>query len=50
MPVRVAVTGRDKSPGLFEMLRVIGNDRVRSRIADAIEVLREQQAALSVGN
>jgi glutamyl-tRNA synthetase len=39
MPVRVAVTGRDKSPGLFETLRVIGNVRVRARVAAAIEGL-----------
>lgn len=40
MPIRVAVTGKDKSPGLFETLRVIGNDRVRRRLASAIETLR----------
>ncbi|HKG26899.1 MAG TPA: glutamate--tRNA ligase [Thermomicrobiales bacterium] len=42
MPIRVAVTGRDKSPGLFETLRVIGNERVRTRLAAAIELLRGQ--------
>jgi glutamyl-tRNA synthetase len=41
MPVRVAVTGRDKSPGLFETLRVIGNERVRARVAAATELLGE---------
>jgi len=40
MPIRVAVTGRTQSPGLFETLRVIGNDRVRSRIKDAISALQ----------
>jgi len=40
MPVRVAVTGRTQSPGLFETLRVIGADRVRARVAEAIERLR----------
>jgi glutamyl-tRNA synthetase len=39
MPIRVAVTGRTQSPGLFETLRVIGNDRVRSRLDDAINHL-----------
>lgn len=39
MPIRVAVTGRTESPGLFETLRVIGDDRVRARIRAAIEVL-----------
>jgi len=41
MPVRVAVTGRTQSPGLFETLRVIGAERVHSRLQDAIERLRE---------
>jgi glutamyl-tRNA synthetase len=40
MPVRVAVTGRTRSPGLFETLRVIGAERVRARVAEAIERLR----------
>jgi glutamyl-tRNA synthetase len=42
MPIRVAVTGRDKSPGLFDTLRVIGDERVRARIAAAIDLLRDQ--------
>ena len=50
MPIRVAVTGRDKSPGLFETLRVIGNERVRARIAAAIELLREQVGAAVAGD
>ena len=49
MPIRVAVTGRTESPGLFETLRVIGNDRVRSRVAAAIDRLSEHQAQLSAG-
>lgn len=40
MPIRVAVTGRTQSPGLFETLRVIGNERVRSRLDDAIGYLQ----------
>jgi glutamyl-tRNA synthetase len=40
MPVRVAVTGRSQSPGLFETLRVIGAERVRTRVAAAIDLLR----------
>lgn len=39
MPIRVAVTGRAESPGLFETLRVLGDDRVRARIRKAIELL-----------
>jgi glutamyl-tRNA synthetase len=41
MPVRVAATGRTQSPGLFETLRVIGAKRVRARVAEAIDRLRD---------
>jgi glutamyl-tRNA synthetase len=41
MPVRVAVTGRTQSPGLFETLRVIGAERVGARVAAAIDHLRD---------
>src|ERR671911_1059136 len=40
MPVRVAVTGRTQSPGLFETLRVIGAERAGARVAEAIARLR----------
>jgi len=43
MPIRVAVTGRTQSPGLFETLRVIGKDRVQRRIERAILLLGEAQ-------
>ncbi|HEX5164721.1 MAG TPA: glutamate--tRNA ligase, partial [Thermomicrobiales bacterium] len=39
MPIRVAVTGRTQSPGLFETLRVIGQDRVVERLDAAIAKL-----------
>lgn len=39
MPIRVAVTGRTQSPGLFETLRVIGKERVTNRIHGAIDLL-----------
>jgi glutamyl-tRNA synthetase len=41
MPIRVAVTGRTQSPGLFETLRVIGDPRVLERVTAAIDILRE---------
>jgi glutamyl-tRNA synthetase len=41
MPIRVAVTGRTQSPGLFETLRVIGAERVRARVSAAVEQLRD---------
>jgi glutamyl-tRNA synthetase len=40
MPIRVAVTGRTQSPGLFETLRAVGDRRCRERIARAIALLR----------
>lgn len=45
MPIRVAVTGRTESPGLFETLRVIGDERVRARIRTAIELLSAPPAS-----
>ena len=39
MPIRVAVTGRTESPGLFDTLRAIGQERVRGRIKQAIALL-----------
>ena len=40
MPIRVAVTGRTQSPGLFETMRVIGQERCRERVREAIAMLR----------
>jgi glutamyl-tRNA synthetase len=45
MPIRVAATGRTQSPGLFETLRVIGQDRVEARVAGAIEKLKAASPA-----
>jgi glutamyl-tRNA synthetase len=39
MPVRVAISGRTATPGLFETLAVLGQERVVKRIANAIKVL-----------
>jgi glutamyl-tRNA synthetase len=39
MPIRVAATGRTQSPGLFETLRVIGNDRLLARLDRAVSLL-----------
>jgi glutamyl/glutaminyl-tRNA synthetase len=38
---RVAVTGRAVSPGLFEVLELLGPDRVRARIHGALNFLRK---------
>jgi len=40
-PLRVAVTGRDASPGIFEVLAFLGRIKVLARIDDAIVRLRE---------
>jgi glutamyl-tRNA synthetase len=39
MPVRVAVTGRTATPGLFETMEVLGKEVCRTRLRDAIAVL-----------
>ena len=41
MPIRVAITGRTQSPGLFETMRVIGQTRCEERIGQAVGLLRE---------
>ena len=40
MPIRVAITGRTQSPGLFATMRVIGQRRCEARIGQAIALLR----------
>jgi glutamyl-tRNA synthetase len=40
MPIRVAVTGRTESPGLFGTLRVVGRERAVKRVQQAIEALK----------
>ena len=37
--VRVAVTGKTVSPGLFEMLSLLGRNRVRTRLAVTRQLL-----------
>jgi len=39
MPIRVAATGRTQSPGLFDTLGAIGNERVAQRLDGAIALL-----------
>ena len=43
-PLRVALTGLAASPGIFDVLVVLGRDRSLTRIDDAIAFLREQQS------
>jgi glutamyl-tRNA synthetase len=39
-PVRVAITGRAASPGIFETLAALGKRRALARIAEAVDMLR----------
>jgi glutamyl-tRNA synthetase len=45
MPIRVAVTGRTVSPGLFETLRVLGMERSLARIGIARDKLHNGLAS-----
>lgn len=40
MPLRVAATGRVATPGLFETLELLGKERVRRRLRQALEMLK----------
>jgi glutamyl-tRNA synthetase len=39
-PVRVAVTGKTESPGIFEVLEIIGKEKTLQRLARAIEAIK----------
>ena len=40
-PVRVALTGKTASPGIFEIMEILGKDRVRARLNQAIDHIRK---------
>jgi glutamyl-tRNA synthetase len=42
-PVRVALTGKTASPGIFEMIETLGKDRVIYRLKHAINLILDQQ-------
>ena len=44
-PVRLAVTGKGVSPGIFEVLELLGNDRVISRVDRLLERLKNANTA-----
>ncbi len=50
MPIRVAATGRTASPGLFETLRVIGQERVLARLDAAVALLAAVPATDDAGD
>ncbi|MFW6050955.1 MAG: glutamate--tRNA ligase [Myxococcota bacterium] len=39
-PARVAMTGRTRSPGLFEVMEVLGKDRVLARLEEGARIAR----------
>ncbi len=41
-PVRVALTGVTASPGIFEIIRVLGKDRVLQRLSKALSFIKER--------
>jgi glutamyl-tRNA synthetase len=43
-PLRVAVSGRMVGPGLFDMVEVLGRDRVLKRIDDALQLIGESSS------
>jgi len=42
-PVRVALTGKTVSPGIFEIMEVLGKNETLSRLKSAIEFISEKQ-------
>ncbi len=40
-PVRVALTGRTASPGIFEIIEIIGREKVLKRLAKAVAYMEE---------
>ena len=44
-PVRVALTGTSVSPGIFEIITVLGKERVIARLGKAIEFIEARMAA-----
>ena len=44
-PVRVALTGKTVSPGIFEMILALGKEKVISRLYDAVQFIENVPAA-----
>jgi glutamyl-tRNA synthetase len=43
-PVRVALTGKTVSPGIFEMCEVLGKERVLDRIRKVVDFIKQKEA------
>ncbi len=44
-PTRVALTGKTAGPGLFELMALLGKDRVRQRLDEAVRYLRRNASS-----
>ena len=44
-PVRVALTGGTVSPGIFEVMEILGKDEVLSRLDKAVEYISARKPA-----
>ena len=42
-PVRVAITGRTESPGIFEVIEIVGKEKTLKRLEKAIETIKENE-------
>ncbi|WP_028316222.1 glutamate--tRNA ligase [Desulfatibacillum aliphaticivorans] len=42
-PVRVALTGQTASPGIFEIVQILGMDKVKARLAKAMDYIKTQE-------
>lgn len=49
-PVRVALTGKTVSPGIFEIAEVIGKEKVISRLQQAIEFIQKPKNRLTINS
>jgi glutamyl-tRNA synthetase len=48
-PTRVALTGKTAGPGLFELMALLGRERVTARLDAAVQYVRSSSGAPSVG-
>lgn len=42
-PVRVAITGKTESPGIFDLLEIVGKEKVIKRLERAIETIKSSE-------
>ena len=45
MPIRIAVTGRKATPGMWETLAVLGKERTRRRLREALKKIKAANRA-----